>query len=498
MLTTQASTSKSRKHASTENDEDVQVLDQIPQNIQENAATKEPKSAAAKKKKKKKHTSKSNGSDAHDSVDAQNMMEVTPTETTTQSIHTVMGTYAPVIETPSIPDPPALLVEAVKPNTKTSNSKSASNESIQGEDTVMDAPVIETASIPVTLMVDKPVKPKKKKSNSTRALNGNQESNVVAPAVPVSDESKPVSESTPIISNESSGQARHFERLQAAYNDLQVKYEALRIKQIDQHLEAQIQLKKAAEERIQLSERTITTLTEEKEKISSKLAEETERRKELEVKLQSNGGSKLSSSKRVTEKVMEPETEVKTSISLSEFKALRKELDAAKSKAARASELESEIKQLRTQVTELESLRIQLATANETIASVTANVRTKDHNDRYALTLERMTRLYESFTGLTIQSVEETNVANDDGTGEAKMLVHKVCQKGNRGVLNYLFTTTQEPTPDAVYTYTPVNAANLEGLPQWLRQEIELDALQSQNFFWRTIDWMQNPQKSIA
>ncbi|TPX52477.1 hypothetical protein SeMB42_g01403 [Synchytrium endobioticum] len=334
------------------------------------------------------------------------------------------------------------------------------------------------------------VNSKKTRATSKSASGGES---VVVESNP-SEKPKPVSEPAPHIQRQSQAEIGEAEYWKRAYHEVKAKCEALEARKIPDVCPSLEECRKTTE---MVLEQTIARLKEEKRQLLEKLEREVEKRKALEAKL---ANSSNSTTKRV-EKVAEPciaNTPLPvTGVALlasAEVDALRKELEEARAKAARANQFEAELSSLQSKMTKLEPLEQQLAAAEQKIASMSADNGKRDQNDRYLLTLERMTRLYESFTGITIQSIEEARVERDDGSGEmVTMLIHKVRQKGNRGVLNYLFMTELEANPNSVATYTPLNASHIEGLPTFLKREIELDAPHMQNFFWRVSDWLQRP-----
>ncbi|RKO99835.1 hypothetical protein CXG81DRAFT_27430 [Caulochytrium protostelioides] len=188
---------------------------------------------------------------------------------------------------------------------------------------------------------------------------------------------------------------------------------------------------------------------------------------------------------------------------------------------------------LRERVQQLEQALAQTRHTAEKLATAAAEATAHGPaavSDRYVLTLERMTRLYEELTGVTIINVEEgtREIEVSDGgadgargapaTAEEDVLLYDVAQHGRNGEIFYTLAMPDHggdddgdgthkhgdgalPSPAAsswssnMYTYTPDMArfVTVQGRrpPDFLSEEIEFEREMAPLFFWRAADWLQ-------
>ncbi|KAI9097357.1 hypothetical protein DFS34DRAFT_650171 [Phlyctochytrium arcticum] len=158
--------------------------------------------------------------------------------------------------------------------------------------------------------------------------------------------------------------------------------------------------------------------------------------------------------------------------------------------------------------------------------------------DRYLITVERMVRMYEELTGVTIENVEDVRRQMESGV-EEPAVAYKCRQKGRAGVLEYTLMTppdgssksanpttipgtpratgalpgtpgrpaTSSPSDPSYYTYEPLvrtvasnddNAAIQlpNDLPEWLQESIDFEQDMCSMFFWRVCDYLQGSEEA--
>ncbi|KAI9007304.1 hypothetical protein BC832DRAFT_446340 [Gaertneriomyces semiglobifer] len=136
----------------------------------------------------------------------------------------------------------------------------------------------------------------------------------------------------------------------------------------------------------------------------------------------------------------------------------------------------------------------KLKEANKTAPEATKS----KENDRYLTMVERMIRMFETLTGVTIESVEDgkrTVETDDGGTEEEDEIVYRCRQKGKKGEISYKLLTPGDATPAAEQeiTYEP-HSATIPDLPTWIRGAagesgaITFERNMAQMFFWRIYD----------
>lgn len=169
--------------------------------------------------------------------------------------------------------------------------------------------------------------------------------------------------------------------------------------------------------------------------------------------------------------------------------------------------------------TELDSAKQQLTALKEDKKAQDAQISSFQQNERYVATLERMVKLFEELTGVTMESVEETtrpiDSENDPAT-EEPVLLYKCKQKGRHGgercvsgtptypeteydifacvVIAYNLMAPRDGKSTSTYTCEAIvrgDGGGQQNVPDWLREPIDFEQKMCAMFFWRMCDHLQ-------
>ncbi|KNC99868.1 hypothetical protein, variant [Spizellomyces punctatus DAOM BR117] len=310
-----------------------------------------------------------------------------------------------------------------------------------------------------------------------------------------------------------------YETLKAAFQELQDRYEALKntgVKEAEERFE---QYKKTAEARLKACEDYNERLKRDVERLREESQANTRVQKDLKKQLK----TALADAAEAQEALARKEAE-DTATKKAQQTKQQKEADAAAAGNAsreEVDELQREVHELqqkeKTLLEQVDSLKknatllkSELQTAKQNITKLDQEAKSQgsqiqrlQQHDRYLITVERMVRIYEELTGVTIQSVEDVKRTVENETGEnmkEQVVVYKCRQKGRGGVLDYnLMTPSDAPSSSSnssnvMYTYQPIlrnQHSSAADVPDWLQTPIEFEKDMCSMFFWRVCDYLQ-------
>ncbi|KAJ3184217.1 hypothetical protein HDU87_005064 [Geranomyces variabilis] len=326
----------------------------------------------------------------------------------------------------------------------------------------------------------------------------------------------------PLLAGEWVSRAQH-EKLRVAIQQLEARYELLKQTGVRDAEASLVEYKRTAEARIEACEAHNTSLQRETKALRSQLATAQKAHTQLETRLVdvqkevrdaratlAERDAALKASEEAAARAAGAAVETKESAEVkrlkdalekagAENKALSEEVDAQKGKAKQTA--------------------ARLTAQNERLTAQAAEIQRLQVNDEYLITVERMVRMFEELTGVTIQTVkdvrrpvpvdsddEESNLDVDQEVAKEVPAIWFQCkQTGRNGALDYnLYTPTDAATStttaastsgSAIYECEPVSRTARDGrtageLPDFLPGPITFQRKMCSMFFWRACDFL--------
>ncbi|KAJ3143638.1 hypothetical protein HDU90_000401 [Geranomyces variabilis] len=326
----------------------------------------------------------------------------------------------------------------------------------------------------------------------------------------------------PPLAGEWVSRAQH-EKLRVAIQQLEARYEQLKQTGVKDAEASLAEYKRTAEARIEACEAHNATLQRDASALRTQLATAQKAHTQLETRLAdaqtevkdvraalAERDAALKVSEEAAARAAGAAVEKKASAEVKRFqdalekaanekKALSAEMDALKAKVKQAAaRLTAQDERLTAQATEIQRLQV---------------------NDEYLITVERMVRMFEELTGVTIQTVkdvrrpvpadsddEESNAdAEQEAAKEVPAIWFQCKQTGRNGALDYnLYTPTDAATStttaastsgSVIYECEPVSRTARDGrtageLPDFLPGPITFQRKMCTMFFWRACDFL--------
>ncbi|KAI8921388.1 hypothetical protein DFJ77DRAFT_161725 [Powellomyces hirtus] len=299
-----------------------------------------------------------------------------------------------------------------------------------------------------------------------------------------------------------------YEKLRTAIKEMEERYEFLKQRGVKDAEASFAQYKSTAEARIEACEvhneelqREVNTLREElragivvQQELKTQLKEAKEETRDARAMVPEQNTEENSTQGQGDDEqggqaaieVLEAEHEKKIEELETTIEGLSKEKD----------ELSAEVEILRSKGKQDKK---HIASLTEKVSAHANQIQRLQHSDEYLITVERMVRLYEDLTGVTIQTAKDVQRSGDsDSDAEDNTMIWFKCKHmGRNGVLDYnLYTpldVTSAATGPCTYECEPVSRHTKDGttdLPDFLPGPITFERKMCGMFFWRACNFL--------
>ncbi|KAJ3157287.1 hypothetical protein HDU89_002699 [Geranomyces variabilis] len=326
----------------------------------------------------------------------------------------------------------------------------------------------------------------------------------------------------PPLASEWVSRAQH-DKLRVAIQQLEARYEQLKQTGVKDAEASLAEYKRTAEARIEACEAHNATLQRDAAALRSQLATAQKAHTQLETRLAdaqtevkdvrvalAERDAALEVSEQAAARAAGAAVEKKASAEVKHFKdALEKAANEKKALSGEVDALKAKVKQAAARLT----------AQDERLTAQATEIQRLQVNDEYLITVERMVRMFEELTGVTIQTVkdvrrpvpadsddEESNAdAEQEAAKEVPAIWFQCKQTGRNGALDYnlytptdaaMSTTTAASTSgSAIYECEPVSRTARDGrtageLPDFLPGPITFQRKMCSMFFWRACDFL--------
>ncbi|KAJ3161756.1 hypothetical protein HDU86_006527 [Geranomyces michiganensis] len=325
----------------------------------------------------------------------------------------------------------------------------------------------------------------------------------------------------PLLAGEWVSRSQH-DKLRFAIQQLEARYELLKQTGVKDAEASLTTYKRTAEARIQACESHNTTLQRETEALRAQLATAQTAQLQLETRL----AEAQADAKNAQMMLAERDAAVKGG----EKAAARAASEAIEKKAsAEAKRLQGALEKAGAEnialLGEVDALKgkvkqtaARLVAQDERLTAQAAEIQRLQVNDEYLVTVERMVRMFEELTGVTIQTVKDVRrpVSEDEDEGdeesngdadgenskEIPAILFQCKQMGRNGALDYNLYTPTETTPSTTstsgsvtYECEPLARIGRDGrtageLPDFLQGPIRFQRKMCSMFFWRACNFL--------